>query len=271
MVEMSLPPVPHRSADYDLDPEILRALWTMEERHFWHAARNRWIERALRDRGGRPGWRVLDVGCGSGAVARHLHARGLHVTGIDTADVQIAKAAARCPGATFLTGRVEDLPRREPFDVLVFGDVLEHLHEPLALVQAALAHARRGAVVLATVPGLRSLFSVVDELAGHKRRYEPGELAALLRGAGLVDVEERGIFRVMLPALRARRPRAAPPGAVEDVDYRRAVMIADMRVPWAPLNAAGDLLCRLEARLGFGTALDRRGPTLLATAQVPGT
>lgn len=261
----------HRTADYDLDPQVLAALWAMEDRHFWHAARNQWIERALTERGAAPPARLLDVGCGSGTVATHLHGLGYRVTGIDTGEAQVHKASQRCPQVVFVTGSVEDLPPQEPFDVLAFCDVLEHLDDPRALLRGAMAHARSGALVLATVPGMMSLFTVVDAMAGHKRRYEAGELAALLREERLTDVQERGIFRMMLPILRVRRGRhrSITESTRIDIPYRRAVMANDMRVPAWPLNAAARGLCALEARFGFGLARGRRGPTLLATARVP--
>ena len=62
-----------RSEDYPLDEPLLRALWQMEDGHFWHRARNRWILRKLAERGMPAGGAFLEIGCGSGAVTRALH------------------------------------------------------------------------------------------------------------------------------------------------------------------------------------------------------
>src|SRR5689334_17673224 len=126
-----LPGVTHERSDFDLDPEVLAGLWRMEERHFWHAARNRWIERALERYGAPPPARILEVGCGSGAVACALARRGYSVVGVDTAEVLVRKADRRCPSVTFVAGRVEQLAAElGPFDVVGFFDVLEHLDDP---------------------------------------------------------------------------------------------------------------------------------------------
>lgn len=255
--------VQHELSDFDLDPEIIAGLWRMEERHFWHRARNGWIRRALAEKGVLPGARVLEVGCGSGAVAGYLHAHGYVMVGVDTAEPLVRKAHERFPEVTFFVDDVARLPPSVgPFDAVGFFDVLEHLDAPLDLLGAGCAHARPGAVVAVTVPALGELHSVIDDLSGHKRRYEPGELARLLEAAGLEAVEERGIFRSTLP-LQRRFRRA---GGAEDP---RAAMLANLRVPALPVNQALAAACAVERWLGFGSARDKAGATLLATARLP--
>jgi SAM-dependent methyltransferase len=257
----------HRSADFDLDPAVLAGLWNMEERHFWHSARNRWIARAIEQYGPKPPARLLEVGCGSGAVAGDLQRRGYTVVGIDTAGVLVRKAHERFPHATFVVGRVDQLASEiDPFDVVGFFDVLEHLEDPDLIVRSALTHAQPGALVIATVPARRVLFSVVDELSGHKRRYELGELAAMFSRVGLVDVQEHGIFRAIQPLLRSRRAAGEAP---TDPAERRRILVNESRVPPWPVNLLLDLLCGAEARIGFGSAAGKIGPTLLAVGRVP--
>src|SRR5262245_33008988 len=101
--------VVHQHDDYGLNEEALELLWRMEDRHFWHHARNRWIAAALRHAGVLPPAKILEVGCGSGAVATFLHAAGYRVTGVDTAEPQVRKAHARCSEATFIVGDVAEL------------------------------------------------------------------------------------------------------------------------------------------------------------------
>ncbi len=241
----------------------------MEDRHFWHAARNGWILRALEMQGVRPPARVLEVGCGSGAVASALHDAGFQVTGIDPAEVLIRKAHQRCPAATFIAGNLSDLPADHgPFDAICLFDVLEHVTDPRSLLQMAAARARPGALVIATVPALRSLHTVIDDLSGHKKRYEPGELAELMRQAGLRDVAEYGIFRWITSLLRFFRRRAVAEDAAQlGPERRKQIMAANMRLPPRPIDLALRILCTLE-RLTFSRARDRPGATALAVARV---
>ncbi len=77
--------------------------------------------------------RVLDLGCGDGAVAAMLTEAGFDVTGIDPAPDNLARARARAPNATFLQRRAEDLPAGlGPFDAACFVNSLHHIDKDRA-------------------------------------------------------------------------------------------------------------------------------------------
>ncbi len=66
-----------------------------------------WIDRIVR--ASPAGGALLDVGCGCGVpVARELSAAGLAVTGIDVSPVQIQRARALVPEATFVCTDIVD-------------------------------------------------------------------------------------------------------------------------------------------------------------------
>ena len=261
--------VAHRVEDFGLTPDEVEMLWRMEERHFWHRARNRWIERALVGSGVGPPATLLEVGCGSGAVATHLHRRGYRITGIDTSATLVEKAHCRCPEATFIVGDINQL-REGPFDVVGLFDVLEHLSDPLTMLKGCLPMARPGTLFIATVPAQRALHTVIDDLSGHKRRYEPGELAALFSACGLANVEERGIFRSTVPLQKLLRRRARGRHADElTEEEKRAQWAANFRIPPLPLNLLLGAVCTVERVIGFGRSRDRAGASVLATGRVP--
>jgi len=146
--------------------------------------------------------RVLDFGCGVGALAGHVDP-GRYV-GVDRDAASIAAARARHPVHTFLTeAEFAAGAARGPFHVIAALALIEHLDDPAGWLEAMRGVlAPSGAIVLTTPrPGLRwahelgaraGLFS--REAAGeHKAFIDPPAMAALAAAAGL-RVECRGRF-----------------------------------------------------------------------------
>jgi len=125
----------------------------------------------------RPTARVLDLGCSDGHLAATLRSRGHHVTGVDVA----ASPGVEQRVDTFVAADLDrGLPEGldGPFDVVVMADVLEHLRDPGALLEAV-----RTSDLLA--PGGRVLVSVPN--FGH---WYPRVRVAL----GRFDYDRRGIL-----------------------------------------------------------------------------
>jgi SAM-dependent methyltransferase len=87
---------------------------------------------------------VVDVGCGTGALAAGLAARGARVTAIEISEQQLAAARARedVSGVAFAVGRAEALPLPDGSqDVVVFMRSLHHVQ--MERMDDALREARR--------------------------------------------------------------------------------------------------------------------------------
>ncbi|RSO06644.1 SAM-dependent methyltransferase [Streptomyces sp. WAC 06783] len=84
----------------------------------------RWTEEVLRTHGAGP--HVLDLGCGTGRDAAHLHATGRTVVGADLSDAMLAHARTHHPGPRYVRAdlrrfRLTDLAA-QPFDAIVCLD-----------------------------------------------------------------------------------------------------------------------------------------------------
>jgi O-antigen biosynthesis protein len=103
------------------------------------------------------GKRVLDVGCASGDVARVLAEHGCEVTGIEVDPEAARQAQKHCE--RIITGDVEFLELaaelgEETFDVLLFGDVLEHLKNPLRTLKNLRPFLRPEGYTVASIPNV---------------------------------------------------------------------------------------------------------------------
>src|SRR5437763_7512740 len=82
---------------------------------------------------------VLDLGCRTGALTQH-YAAGNEVVGVDVDRDALARAHARLGVETVWADVEEGLPfEDDSFDVVVAGELLEHLANPAA----AVGHVRR--------------------------------------------------------------------------------------------------------------------------------
>jgi len=90
------------------------------------------------------GRRIVDVGCGDGALVRALTKRGGILTGIEIDARALAPALAAAPVASerYLEGRAEALPLGDgSVDMVVFFNSLHHV--PVSLLDAGLGEAAR--------------------------------------------------------------------------------------------------------------------------------
>ena len=170
------------------------------------------------------GARVLDVGCAEGYLAAALGERGCTVVGVEAGAA--AAERARPHLEELVVGDVEDPATREriagPFDVVLFGDVLEHLRDPAAVLRWARTVAPRAVVSLPNIGHwtgrrelLRGRFPQADHGLfdrTHLHFYTRATARQLVEQAGWHVVDERFAdaplpLESRVPALRALRPR----------------------------------------------------------------
>jgi 2-polyprenyl-3-methyl-5-hydroxy-6-metoxy-1,4-benzoquinol methylase len=148
------------------------------------------------------GKRVLDAGCSSGYLARPLAARGCTVVGLELDSAAAEEARAVCEEV--LVGDVEtmELPF-EPgsFDVVLCGDLIEHLRDPEAFLRRMRPLLRGGGKLVLTTPNVANWAMRLGLLAGRWRYTERGILdrthTHLFTRATLVETLERAGYRVV--------------------------------------------------------------------------
>lgn len=236
------------------DPEFFSQLASIESKHFWFRTRNRVIATLTEQitQNWNDGYRVLEVGCGTGNVLRVLEQacpRG-RVFGMDLFAEGIAFARTRtsCP---LVQGDIEQPGWGVKFDLIGVFDVVEHLADDLQILRSLHSMLKPGGVLLLTVPAHQSLWSYFDEVAHHCRRYEPGDLRVKLNQSGY-EIEFFSQFMAtiypLLWLVRRMRSSHRQTRNLDSAGADRALALEELRVV-PVLNGLLTFLLTQEAKL----------------------
>jgi len=133
--------------------------------------------------------RALDVGCGTGRLAIRLAEQGFSVDALDIEEkvLNIARrVASRCDLSIHFTlcdfAHENECFGNDFYDVVVCMEVLEHVEEWQAIVEGMRRVLKPGGTLIITVPHDPAQFTVIDEYAGHYRRFHAADIVAALDG-----------------------------------------------------------------------------------------
>jgi 2-polyprenyl-3-methyl-5-hydroxy-6-metoxy-1,4-benzoquinol methylase len=120
------------------------------------------------------GIRILDVGCGTGVLGAFFKSQQqCEVYGIDINKNACIIAEKNLDGVLHANVEAIDLPyARDYFDVIVMGDVLEHLINPVQAVQKLLAVLKPAGKIFITVPNIRHWKEVLNLVFRDTWQYE---------------------------------------------------------------------------------------------------
>ena len=106
----------------------------------------------------RNGGRLLDVGCGTGVIARTLRDLGWDVYGVepDPAAAAIARRYLGSQRVAIGTLETAEFPAAS-FDVIIGQQVIEHVPDPRAFLNQARGLLHRGGRIVLTTPNIRSV------------------------------------------------------------------------------------------------------------------
>jgi SAM-dependent methyltransferase len=122
------------------------------------------------------GRRALDVGAADGFLAERLTGMGWKVTALERDPAQAARAATRCEQALAVDLERERPPLAGQYDAVIYGDVIEHLTDPLRVMHELHRHLAPGAVVVASVPNVAHLWVRLSLLVGRFEYTDRGIL-----------------------------------------------------------------------------------------------
>jgi SAM-dependent methyltransferase len=242
----------------------------------------------------RPGARLLDVGCGAGGFLHRARAAGFSASGLDFNPARVA--ALRGRGFDVFAGSLPELARGASagsFDAVALFQVLEHLDDPAAWLDAAKGLLKPGGLLLVAVPNRERAFDPfsgpgleeIDNPPHHLTRWNARALTGLLSRRGfevrecrspgyplpLVRLILRNTLRFGLAtrALAVDQLRHAPAGPAAGPPRARDRAV---RLLVAAKSAALDAAAGLGYPLfrAAAAARGRQGAVLLSVARNPG-
>ncbi len=179
--------------------------------------------------------RVLDVGCATGYVARELVAHGCTVSGLEISEEAAEQAKPHLQ--RLVIGDLETLDLagefgRAAFDAVMFGDVLEHVRDPVSVLRQtgdllapdgfvviSIPNVAHGDVRLALLQGrwdYRPL-GLLDET--HLRFFTRVGVERMLWEAGFASVEMRRVRIELFETEIGVRPEEFDAAVVEQIRH----------------------------------------------------
>ena len=156
--------------------------------------------------------RVVDIGCGNGALCRKLASRGYEVVGCEPSSESLQLAQRAEPGLVFHRIGVDDDPSvigNQSFDVAIATEVIEHLVRPFNLPHFAKQLLRSGGHLIISTPYHGYLKNLVLALTnkwdahlnpfwdgGHIKFWSRKTLSQLLNESGFRVVQFIGAVRL---------------------------------------------------------------------------
>jgi SAM-dependent methyltransferase len=128
---------------------------------------------------------VMDFGAGIGGLTIRVRSLGVDPLCLEPDDrlrLELEQRRFRTVGSL---GEVES----ESLDYIYSSNVLEHIEDDAQALAALRDRLRPGGRLFLYVPAFQSLYSSLDVMAGHVRRYDRSLLGSRLREAGF-EVEE---------------------------------------------------------------------------------
>lgn len=166
----------------------------LEYRGLFSRIRHRYFRKILAELSAQGCKRLLDYGCGPGDVIQLSLEAGIDAVGIDNFPRSVELAEKR--GLKVLLGdeNSPELARLE-FDAIVLQSVLEHVHDPVGLLQRLGKRLRPGGILVVSAPTPCADFWNDPT---HVRPFTPASFATMGEVLGFETVRNTYVFSYLL-------------------------------------------------------------------------
>ncbi len=232
---------------------------------FWVSSRNRLFKRMVQlnlpaDRSAK----FLDIGCATGDFIQQIvHNKNLEITGSEIYLKGLKYAKRNLPGVDFVQYDVTQGKIGNNFDVITSFDVIEHIENDSIAIKNMYDMLSNNGVLILSVPQHMFLWSKLDDIVKHKRRYTRHDLVSKLKENGFHVSFITSYLFVLFPLMLISRvfDKIRSQTNSEKIEFER-------RVTFSPvINKIFNQLMRVdEILIKFGLSLPFGG-TLVVVAR----
>lgn len=156
------------------------------------------------------GPKILELGCADGLVTEELCKLFKGVIAVDASVELLAKAKLRAPDAIYHRALFEEFSPGQLFNTIILGHVLEHVLDPILILNIVKEWLAPGGVIIITVPNGDSIHRRIgvemgilkyttqlnedDIRIGHRRVFTIHTLRTTIISSGLNILKEEGIL-----------------------------------------------------------------------------
>ncbi len=165
------------------------------------------------------GGSLLEVGCGYGYLLEEANEYFSHRVGTDFSPQGVRLASAKADEV--YEGGIEQIPVAAKFDCVIATHVIEHVYQPLEFVKQLISHTEPSGTVILAAPDMGGMLRKVMghrwpsfKIPEHVVYFDAVTLSALMRRAGLIDIEELPYPHAFPLALIASKLRLPFPAAL---------------------------------------------------------
>ncbi|MCX5830459.1 MAG: class I SAM-dependent methyltransferase [Deltaproteobacteria bacterium] len=237
------------------------------ESSFWVRSRNRLFKNIVQDNLVATGkTKLLEIGCATGGFIQQIvENEKLEITGSEIYLKGLLYAKKNLPHVAFIQFDVTQGLIGEEFDLIVAFDVLEHIENDVGAIRNINKMLHKGGGLIITVPQHKFLWSKLDEILKHKRRYSRRELVTKLQENGFDISYSTSFLFVLFPLMLISRmfDRGRNQSQSDEVALEKRVKFPNT------LNWIFDLIMRIDEvliRLGISLPF---GGTLVIVARKP--
>ena len=235
------------------------------ESSFWVSSRNRLFKSIVQSHLLPTGkTRFLEIGCGTGDFIRQIvQNESLEITGSEIYLKGLVYAKKNLANVEFVQFDVTQGKIDQQFHTITAFDVIEHVDDDSAALFNINQMLENNGVLILSVPQHMFLWSRLDEIVKHKRRYSRQELVSKLEANGFDIVYATSFLFILFPLMLVSRlfDKGGDNSKSDELALEKRVKFSGV------LNTLFDFFMRIDERLiKMGASLPFGG-TLVVVAR----